>query len=195
MSMETKKPPHAPEPPAERGPGYERRDASIRGLLQFAFWMAVVLAVTLVAMRWTFKYYSRMAPLGPPASPFTNVRVLPPSPRLQANPHQELVDYCQAQEQEVRTYGWIDRRSGIVRIPVDRAMDLLLERGLPIRPASQTPATSAATVPAQSVPFIPEVQNVDGPCGFVTEPEPGAATEQQDQATEKESTEGQAEAK
>jgi hypothetical protein len=31
----------------------------------------------------------------------------------------------------VHTYGWIDRNGGVVRLPIDRAMDLVLERGLP----------------------------------------------------------------
>jgi hypothetical protein len=31
------------------------------------------------------------------------------------------------------TYGWIDEQGGIVRIPVERAMELLVERGLPAR--------------------------------------------------------------
>lgn len=35
-------------------------------------------------------------------------------------------------------YGWVDREAGIVRIPIERAMDLLLERGLPTRPDAGT---------------------------------------------------------
>jgi hypothetical protein len=35
------------------------------------------------------------------------------------------------------TYGWVDRDNGIVHIPIDRAMDLILQRGLPTRPQSQ----------------------------------------------------------
>ncbi len=40
---------------------------------------------------------------------------------------------------ELESYGWIDRKSGIVRIPIDRAMDLLAQRGLPTR-ATNRPA-------------------------------------------------------
>ena len=59
--METKQP-YGPGQPVDRGSGYEQRDANIRALLQFAFWMAVVLAVTLVAMRWTFNYFAKIEP-------------------------------------------------------------------------------------------------------------------------------------
>ena len=46
-------------------------------------------------------------------------------------PHLELKDYCALQQQEVNSYGWVNKQSGVVRIPVDRAMDLVLQRGLP----------------------------------------------------------------
>ena len=61
--------PHGQEPPVDRGLGYEPRDASIKGLLQFAFWMAVVLVITLFAMRGLFDYIKKAQPLGPTSSP------------------------------------------------------------------------------------------------------------------------------
>jgi hypothetical protein len=33
------------------------------------------------------------------------------------------------------SYGWVDQNAGVVRIPIDRAKTLLLERGLPVRSA------------------------------------------------------------
>ncbi len=80
--------------------------------------------------------------------------MLPPGPRLQVQPHQELEDYCPAQQQEVNTYGWVNQESGVVRIPVDRAMELILARGLPARSATETPAgtpsVAAATVAGET---------------------------------------------
>jgi hypothetical protein len=34
-------------------------------------------------------------------------------------------------------YGWVDREAGVVRVPIERAMELLLERGLPTRPEAE----------------------------------------------------------
>ncbi len=60
MSMETKQPqPHQGGQGAGPGAGYEQRDANIPDLLKFGFWMAVVIAVTLFAMKWTFNYMER----------------------------------------------------------------------------------------------------------------------------------------
>ncbi len=32
------------------------------------------------------------------------------------------------------SYGWVDEKAGTVRIPIERAMDLIVQRGLPVRP-------------------------------------------------------------
>ena len=54
-------------------------------------------------------------------------------PRLQADPHGDLTEYRRAKAGLLESYGWIDRKKGIVRIPVTRAMRLLLDRGFPVR--------------------------------------------------------------
>ena len=69
------------------------------------------------------------------SAPFEDVRVLPPNPKLQVAPRTELESYREIDKQELDTYGWVDKHNGVVRIPIDRAMDLVLQRGLPARPA------------------------------------------------------------
>lgn len=166
--MEIKQP-YEPGAPTDRGRGFEERDANVKGLLQFAFWLAVVLAVTLVGMTWTFDHFKKTEPLGQTASPLVTAThpMLPPSPRLQAQPHRELADYCAAQQQEVTMYSWVDRQSGIVRVPVDRAMDLILAHGLPARPLSEAPAGAAAAQVA--TPNTAGGNDLLGPCGYLGE--------------------------
>ena len=163
--METKHP-RPTDSHGEPGSGYERRDVNVRAVLKLGFWMAVLIAATLVAMRWTFSYFERVEPLGPPASPFATTRELPPSPRLQAKPRFELKDYCEAQQREVKTYGWIDRRLGVVRIPIDRAMDLALERGLPTRSSAQ-PAAAGASIVTPEAASVPGGADLEGQCGYL----------------------------
>jgi hypothetical protein len=164
--METK---HSSKPnnPVDASAGYEKRDVNIRGLFQFAFWMAVVLLVTLVGMRFTFDFFKRVEPLGPAASPIETPRLIPPRPLLQVQPHQELEDYCVAQQQAVGTYAWVNQSGGVVRIPVDRAMQLILERGLPARSASDAAAAGASPV---MTPTVAGETDVQGQCGYLTEP-------------------------
>ena len=52
---------------------------------------------------------------------------------LQSDPHAELVVIRQIEDSVLSTYGWVDKDSGIVRIPIDQAMELLLKKGLPHR--------------------------------------------------------------
>lgn len=54
-------------------------------------------------------------------------------PRLQVAPALDLRQFQMRQDDELTNYGWIDRSAGVVRIPIDRAMDLLLRRGFPVR--------------------------------------------------------------
>jgi hypothetical protein len=57
-----------------------------------------------------------------------------PHPQLQTNPAKDLHKYLQLKDQELATYGWIDRSRGIVRIPIEQAMALYLKRGASVRP-------------------------------------------------------------
>ena len=45
----------------------------------------------------------------------------------------ELAEFRLRQAKLLSSYGWVDREAGVVRIPIDRAMDLVAERGLPTR--------------------------------------------------------------
>jgi uncharacterized iron-regulated membrane protein len=172
MSMETKHP-HPHDADVDVSAGYEKRDVNVSALLQFGFWMAVVLFITFVGMRWTFNYFAKTQPLGPPAAPFVNQRVLPPNPRLQVTPHADLEQYCAGQQAKVNTYSWVDRRLGVVRVPVDRAMDLALERGLPSRSGGGSPNPAIVTPPPAVVAGGADLQ---GPCGYLA-PEEKATSE------------------
>jgi hypothetical protein len=157
-----------------RGPGYEVRDANLKALLQFAFWLAVLLAVTLVAMRFMFGYLNRLTPLGPAASPFENTRQIPSGPLLQAHPHEDLDSYCSNQRDAVDGYAWLNQGGGIVQIPIDRAMDLTLQKGLPSRSAEEM-AAAGATIPQVGAAGEPDATYSEGPCGYLASPEAAAA--------------------
>lgn len=55
---------------------------------------------------------------------------MPPAPRLQANPAADLAKLHAEETRDLTTYGWIDRKAGIVRIPIERAMALTAQRGI-----------------------------------------------------------------
>ena len=124
------------------GPGHEKRDASIRGLVIFGISLFVSLVVVLIISAALFRRFAARQSLGPPASPFANVRALPSQPRLQADPRRDLRRWQEEQRATLESYGWVDRSAGIVRIPIDQAMDLLIQRQP--QPSGKNPAKGSS---------------------------------------------------
>ncbi len=59
----------------------------------------------------------------------------PPEPRLQADPEADLQAAQKHWTDELQSYAWVDRARGTARIPIGRAMQLMLRRGFPARGA------------------------------------------------------------
>jgi hypothetical protein len=61
-----------------------------------------------------------------------------PFPRLQVSPAEDLSEFRAREEAALKSYGWVNRTSGVVRIPVAKAMELVLQKGLPTRQATNS---------------------------------------------------------
>ena len=75
----------------------------------------------------------------------------PPLPRLQVQPVRHWKEFRSAEVDRLATYGWMDRTSGVVHIPIERAIDLVAERGVGplaplVPPPAPTPGAGAAGV-------------------------------------------------
>jgi hypothetical protein len=115
-------------------PGHEKRDVTFRPIVWAGTGALVVLALVFVLVRWVYlSDVAHEALESPPANPLTSSygRQLPPEPRLQTKPVQDLTALHAAEDSVLNSYGWIDRKAGTVRIPIARAMELLAQRGLP----------------------------------------------------------------
>lgn len=122
------------QPHGRRAPdgAYERRDLSPRVIGLFLVGLVLTTGLVLLLMWGLFDYYgARQMRADIPPSPLADVRQIPPEPRLQVNGVADLQDFRAKEEAALHSYGWIDRKAGSVRIPIDRAKDLLLQRGLP----------------------------------------------------------------
>jgi hypothetical protein len=69
---------------------------------------------------------------------------------LEVKPGVDLKALRAAEDAELHSYGWIDRKNGTVRIPIERAMQLILERGLPDVGRGQTPLSLMQARPNES---------------------------------------------
>jgi hypothetical protein len=89
----------------------------------------VVNAILFVTMWWLYRYGRRedmsrdVRPSLVEAKP-----PIPPEPRLQVNPREDFQEYLRKQQNALTSYGWVSRPEGKVRIPIDRAMQLIVER-------------------------------------------------------------------
>lgn len=69
----------------------------------------------------------------------TSQQQIPPEPRVEEHPQVELQELRAKEDHILSTYGWVDKQKGIVRIPLDRAMELQLQRGFPVRNPAAPP--------------------------------------------------------
>lgn len=80
-----------------------------------------------------------------------------PTPRLQADNGDgadDLADLHQREDLLLDNYSWIDQSKGTVRIPIERAMELIAQRGLPVaQPAQQQPLMTGDARPAVTAPL------------------------------------------
>ena len=68
-----------------------------------------------------------------PIPRLAGAREATPEPRLQLDANKELRQMRAAEDAALNSYGWVDRSSGSVRIPIERAMEILAKKGLPAR--------------------------------------------------------------
>ena len=115
--------------------GHESSDVKLRPLLLALAGLVVLCGVALLAMRevWSgFLSRERQTQTTRPAR-FADETGQFPSPRNQPDPAGELRLLREHDAQHLREYGWVNRQAKLAHIPIDRAIDLVAERGLPAR--------------------------------------------------------------
>jgi hypothetical protein len=127
----------------ETGRKYEDSSVPVKHLFVFALGVVALVVAGVLVSAVTFRFFVHHTPMGPAASPFEDVRELPPGLRLQTNAPMDLKKYRDEQAKILSGYGWVDQQAGIVRIPIDRAMELLLQKGYPVRESGQAEGSSA----------------------------------------------------
>jgi len=122
------------------GRGHETREADVMSLALLAAILVVGGVIIFVAV-WILMHVlesHQRAEKNAVVAALSRTELFPP-PRLQTQPTEDLAKMRARDNAELNSYGWIDRRKEIVRIPIDRAMQLIVERGLPNVGANQTP--------------------------------------------------------
>jgi hypothetical protein len=147
------------------GDAFETQDLSPRGVLYFMSGLAVlgVLIYFIIAGMYRFlDSYDRshQAPMNPMAvktvvDPQTmtfpeiqsQIDQTFPKPVLEHNEQSQFFQEVQKQDQTLESYDWVDQKDGVVRIPIERAIDLVAQRGLPVIPQGATERAAGAMKP------------------------------------------------
>ena len=112
---------------------HELRDTNIRTIVAFGIGLFALIVVALFAMGRLFDRLAVRPEPGPRPSPLALTREIPPPPRLQVSAPQDLKQFLAAEDKVLNSCDWVDQNAGTVRIPIDRAMDVVAKKGLPAR--------------------------------------------------------------
>ena len=136
---------------------FEREDLTAKPILLFLGGLVVLCLLVALVLRGMYSYLDsyenhHQLPQNPlvQSSDASTRDVAPadiakfPEPRLESDERQEINEFRMQEEKTLNSYGWVDQSAGVVHIPIDRAMQLLAQRGLPTLP-------KAGTVPASDV--------------------------------------------
>jgi len=138
---------------------YEHQDLSATGVYTFLAGLAVagfLIYFVLWGLYRYLDYYERshQPPQNPLVQTEADTRVVPPQavqkfpqPRLEKNERTEINDFRLKEEQTLNSYGWVDQKAGTVHIPIDRAIELIAQQGLPTTPR-------VGTIPASEVNVV-----------------------------------------
>jgi hypothetical protein len=127
------------------GAGHEHTDANVWIIVKFMLWLAVAAIIIHIGMGFVFALFVAQREEAVAVYPLaTGQPRLPAGARLQTIPVNEITVFRRQEEQVLNSYGWIDRAQGRVQIPIDAAMRLVVERGLPVRAAQPEAAPEAA---------------------------------------------------
>jgi hypothetical protein len=125
---------------------YEHQDLHAKSVIYFFVALAVFLLVIYLI---SFGIYHALdsineankTTMSPMVAPKADTRTVDnsdtqafPEPRLETSERTQLRTFIEDQDSKLATYNWVDKDKGVVQIPIDRAMDLIVQRGLPVRP-------------------------------------------------------------
>jgi hypothetical protein len=136
------------------GSTYEHTDAHVWIIVKFMFWLAVSAIIIHVGIGFMYEaMIQRSMEVGEQRYPLAvdAANRLPPTPRLQQFPANDIYQFRLSEQALLNDYGWMNREAGVAHIPIAEAMRLTVERGLPVRAQDAAADPAAAAAPAGDV--------------------------------------------
>jgi hypothetical protein len=114
---------------------HEESDVNVRAILGFGGGLLVLAIMIQLFLWWLFNFYSSRAEETSRVYPLAAERQSqqPPEPRLQEHPQRDMRELRARDTAILNSYEWVNKEAGFARIPIEEAMRLVVERGLPAR--------------------------------------------------------------
>ena len=126
------------DPRIDPQPGYELSDLRPGYIALFGIALTAVIVgaavITSLLIHFKAAEHSRQET---PVPRLAQEREATPGPRLQVDANKDLRQMRAGEEAALNSYAWVDKDAGIVRIPIQRAMEILAKQGLPARKQEQ----------------------------------------------------------
>ena len=135
---------------------HEHSDANVWIIIKFGLWLAISAIVVSGAMGLLFGVFVTQSEETTAEFPLAvgQEQRLPAAPRLQQFPPTEMYEFRKHENEVLEKYGWVNKETGVVRLPIEEAMKLTVERGLPARAPLATSGDPAAAQPASQQPGL-----------------------------------------
>jgi len=149
---------HVPNTPGK--PLHEETDISIQQVLIWAGVLAGTIVVSMFLMWILFGVFMKLSdkPLEPRRSARPGSAQSSSAPRLQSKPAQDLKAYRASENKTLSSYAWVDRQNGVVRIPIERAMQAVAASNLPVRTAPKSAPAPVAVAPTPAEATAPVLE-------------------------------------
>jgi hypothetical protein len=119
---------------ARRAIGHESSEIGAGRIFGIGAGIAVFGILLSVGLWGLFNFFASRPQAVQPQSALGSPQPTPPGPRLETDMVLGWQTLRATEQARLNTYGWVDQKAGVVRIPIDRAMDLIAQRGLPVQP-------------------------------------------------------------
>jgi hypothetical protein len=125
---------------------FEPTDVATRPVALSVLGLAAFTIIFTIAANYVyFGLAERAKATSPAANPLAEQYAAkqPPEPRLQLRPKDDLTQLRAAEEKSLSTLAWVDKEAGVVQVPIERAMEMLIAKGLPAR-QGEVPASMSS---------------------------------------------------
>jgi hypothetical protein len=134
-------PEYGPTPP---GAKYEHTDIDPAVGYKFALWLTVAMVLSFGIVYGVFVFFDRQETSANEAAqryPLAKDFERPlPTPSLQTQPFGDVYALREDEAKKLGSYGWVDKEGGVARIPIDKAMEVMMQRGFTTSAEGTVPA-------------------------------------------------------